>query len=156
MRNFCPSEVGCPAYALAASARSACLAVLAPASRPSAVEYRPADVVSQPLIVQDKIANRIRQLVALPAALEPAGTLALAFRRSRTRGLDRVGCGAELVRSDVRDHRRLTGSIRGMARRASKIPGRPHRMPRTLRGSGTSRSPRTMTPKLRGAVAPVL
>ncbi len=28
--------------------------------RPSAVEYRPAEVVSQPLIVQDKIANRLR------------------------------------------------------------------------------------------------
>ena len=51
--------------------------------RPSAVEYRPADVVSQPLIVQDEIAYRIRKLVALPAALEPAGTLALAFRRGR-------------------------------------------------------------------------
>jgi hypothetical protein len=74
-------------YALAESARSACSAVLAHARRPhlhlpqvqvSAVEYRPADVVSQPLIVQDKIANRIRQLVALPATLEPAGTLARA------------------------------------------------------------------------------
>ena len=33
---------------------------LAHASRPSAVEYRPADVVSQSLIVQDKIANSVR------------------------------------------------------------------------------------------------
>jgi hypothetical protein len=55
------------------------------ASHPSAVEYRPADVVSQPLIIQDKIANRIWQLVALPAALEPAGTLALSFWCSRAR-----------------------------------------------------------------------
>src|SRR5438552_13668175 len=102
-------------------------AVLAHASRPSAVEYRPADVVSQPLIVQDKSANRIRQLVALPAALEPAPTLVLAFRRSRAHGLDRVGCGAELVRGDVRDRRRLTGSIRGVALRSAQIPGRRHR-----------------------------
>src|SRR5262249_48076667 len=81
-----------------------------------------------PLIVQDKSANRIRQLVALPAALEPTGTLALAFRCSRPRGLDRVGCGAKLMRGDVRDHSGLTGSIRGMARRSAQIPARPHRM----------------------------
>jgi hypothetical protein len=112
------------------------LAVLAHASRPSAVEYRPADVVSQPLIVQDKIANRIRQLVTLPAALESAGTLALAFRRSRACGLDRVSCGAELVRGDVRDYRCLTGSIRGMARRPSQVPGRGHCMAAGCTGLG--------------------
>ena len=44
-------------------------------SRPSAVEHRPADVVSQPLIVKDEFANRIRELFALPLALEPAGAL---------------------------------------------------------------------------------
>ena len=49
--------------------------------------------------------------------------LALAFRRGRARGLDRVGCSAELVRGDVRDRRGLTGSIRGMARRSAQIPG---------------------------------
>src|SRR6476620_9416110 len=116
--------------------RRNCWAVLAHASRPLAVEYRPADVVSQPLIVQDKIANRIRQLLALPAALEPATTLALPFTRSRARGLDRVGCRAELVRGDVRDHRRLTGSIRGMARRSAQIPGRRHRMAACRAGIG--------------------
>lgn len=89
------------------------------ASRPSAVEYRPADVVSQSLIVQDKVANRIRQLVALPVAFEPTGTPALAFRRSRARGLDRVSCGAELVRGDVRNYCRLTGSIGCKTRRST-------------------------------------
>ena len=43
--------------------------------RMSAVEHRPADLVSQPLIVQDEFANRLRQLFALPLALEPAGAL---------------------------------------------------------------------------------
>src|SRR5512133_42977 len=93
-------------------------AILAHASRASAVEYQPADVVSQPLIVQDKIANRIRQLVALPAALEPASTLALAiwraFRRSRARGLDRIGRSTELVRGDVRHRCGLAGSKCGV------------------------------------------
>ena len=98
------------------------------ASRPSAVEYRPADVVSQALIVQDQNANRIRQLVALPAALEPAGMLALALRRSRARGLDRVCRGAELVRGDVRDRRRLTGGKCGVAGCSSQVPGGCHRV----------------------------
>ena len=100
----------------------------------AAVEHRPADVVAQPLIVQDQLADRLRQLVALPAALAPAGPLALAFRRRRARRLDRVGGGSELVRGDVGDRRRLPGSIRGMARRAAQIPGRRHRMARRRAG----------------------
>ncbi len=44
--------------------------------RASAVKHRPADGVSQPLILQDEFANRIRELFALPTALEPAGNLA--------------------------------------------------------------------------------
>src|SRR5437660_6126957 len=103
-------------------------AVLAHASRPSAVEYRPADVVSQPLIVQDKIANRIRQLVALPVALEPASALALAERSSRACGLDRIGCGSELMGGDMCDDRRLTSSIRGMPCCPTQVSGRAHCM----------------------------
>jgi hypothetical protein len=36
----------------------------------STIEYEPADVVSHPLIVQNKIANGIRQLLALPLTLQ--------------------------------------------------------------------------------------
>jgi len=35
------------------------------ADRPDAVEYRPAFAVLQPLIAQDKLAKRIRQVIAL-------------------------------------------------------------------------------------------
>ena len=35
-----------------------------------AVEHRPADVVPQPLVVEYELANRLRELVALPPALE--------------------------------------------------------------------------------------
>ena len=94
----------------------------------SAVEHRPADVVSHPLIIQDQLADRVRELVALPAALEPPGALTLAFRSGCTRRLDRVGRRSELVRGDVRHRRGLTGSICGMARRSAQIPGRRHRM----------------------------
>jgi hypothetical protein len=109
-------------------------------SRSSEIEYRPADLISQPLIIQDKIANRIRQLVALPEAFKPARTIPLAFRRicryCRTHGLDRVGRGAQLVRGDVRYRRSLTGSIRGMARRSAQIPSRTHRMAGRRAGLG--------------------
>ena|SRR5918996_3007381 len=53
----------------------------------SAVEHRPADLVSQPLIVKDKFANGIRELFALPPALKPAGLLlASGGRRTRRSG----------------------------------------------------------------------
>ena len=81
----------------------------------SAVEHRPADVVSQPLIIQDQLADRVRELFALPSALEPPGALTLAFRSGCTRRLDRVGRCSELVRGDVRHRRGLAGGICGMA-----------------------------------------
>src|SRR5436189_231339 len=77
----------------------------------SAVEHRPADVVAQPLIIQDQLADRVRELVALPAALAPPGALTLAFRSGGTRRLDRVSGRSELVRGDVRHRRGLTGSM---------------------------------------------
>src|SRR5258708_11989045 len=47
----------------------------------SAVEHRPADVVPQLLVVEYELANRLRELVALPPALESPCALALSFRR---------------------------------------------------------------------------
>ena len=55
----------------------------------SAVEHRPADLVSQALILQDELANRIGELFALPLTFETAGALTLASGDGRTRGLDR-------------------------------------------------------------------
>jgi hypothetical protein len=78
------------------------------------VEHRPADLVSQPLILQDEFANRTWKLFALPTALDLAGAVTLTSGDRRTRGLDRVGCSTELVRGDVRHHRRLAGSICGV------------------------------------------
>ena len=40
----------------------------------SAVKHRPADVVTQPLVVKYELANRLRELVTLPLALKsPCG-----------------------------------------------------------------------------------
>src|SRR5437868_8500013 len=94
----------------------------------SAVEHRPADVVPQPLVVKDELADRLRELVALPLALESPGALALSFRRGGTCGLDRISGRTELVRRDVCDDRRLAGGVCGMAWRPMQISGRGHCM----------------------------
>src|SRR5256884_6726182 len=70
-----------------------------------AVEDRPADVVPQPLVVEYELADRLRELVALPPALEAPCALVLSFRRGGTCGLDRIGGRTELVRRDVCDDR---------------------------------------------------
>ena len=49
----------------------------------SAVERRPADVVSAPLVVENELANRLGQLIALPPALHLADALGLAPRGGR-------------------------------------------------------------------------
>ncbi len=59
--------------------RCACGRCWRPAAR-SAVKHRPADVVPQPLVVKYELANRLRELVTLPLALESPCALALAFR----------------------------------------------------------------------------
>lgn len=96
--------------------------------RLSAIEHRPADLVSQPLIIQDKFANCTRELSTLPTALESAGARALAAGSGRPRGFDRVGCSTELVGGDVRDRRRLTGSKGGVASGSTERSGRSHGM----------------------------
>src|SRR5919202_287785 len=90
----------------------------------SAVEHRPADVVPQPLIVEYELANRLRELVALPPALESPCALALSLGRGSTCGLDRIGGRTELVRGDVCDGRGLAGSVRGMPCCPTQVSGR--------------------------------
>src|ERR1700730_8378697 len=96
-------------------------------SRPgarSAVKHRPADVVPQPLVVEYELANRLRELVTLPLALKSPCGPALAFRRSSTCGLDRVGGRTEFVRGDVCDGPRLASSVRGMPCCPTQVFGR--------------------------------
>src|SRR6185503_5687583 len=77
---------------------------------------------SEPLVVQNKLANRLWQLFALPLALEPASALPLTFRGIRTHGLDGVGRRTKLVCSDMSYRRGLPGSIRRMPRGTGQIP----------------------------------
>jgi hypothetical protein len=103
-------------------------AELAPAGVPSAGKHRPAEVVPQPLVVKYELANRLRELVTLPPALESRCTDALAFRRGRTCRLDRIGGRTELVRGDVRDDPGLASSVCGMPRCPTPVSGRGHRL----------------------------
>src|SRR5205823_4923312 len=102
----------------------------------SAAEHRPADVVAYPLVVEYELANGLRELVALPPALALPGALALSCRCGSTYGLDRIGGRAELVRGDVRDDRRLPGSVGGMACCPTQVSGRGHRLAAGSAGLG--------------------
>src|SRR6516225_5463501 len=94
----------------------------------SAVKHRPADVIPQPLVVKYELANRLRELVTLPPALESPCALTLASRRASTRGLDRIGGRTEFVRGDVRDGAGLASSVRGMPCCPTQVSGRGHCM----------------------------
>jgi hypothetical protein len=89
----------------------------------SAIENRPADIVAQPLVVKYELANRRRQLLALPPALQSSSVVTSAIRGSSSCSLDRVCGRTELVGSDVSHRRSLTGSICGMPGRATQVPG---------------------------------
>ena len=93
---------------------------------PSAVEHRPADLVPQPLIIEDEFANRCRQLFALPTTLDPTAALTIASGGGRTRGLDRVGGSTELVCGDVRHRCGLAGSERRVPSSSTQLSSGSH------------------------------
>jgi len=92
-------------------------------SGPLAIERRPTDRVAQPLVVQDKIANRHRQPLTLPAALAPTSTIALALRSSSPRCLDRIGGGTEFVGCNVGHRRGLASRVRRVPRSSGQLAG---------------------------------
>src|SRR2546429_8798727 len=94
----------------------------------SAVKHRPADVVPQPLVVEHKLADRVRELVTLPSALQSPCGISLALRRGSTCGLDGIGGRTEFVRGDVCDGPRLAGSVPGMPCCPTQVSGRAHCM----------------------------
>jgi hypothetical protein len=89
---------------------------------PLTVKHRPADIVSQPLVVQYKITNRILQLTALPLTFLPTVALTLAVWSSSAYRLDCVGRRAEFVGGDVSYRRGLPCSMRRMPRSTGQIP----------------------------------
>jgi hypothetical protein len=93
------------------------------------VKHRPTDVVPQPLVVDDELADRFRKLVTLPLALQSPCEITLAFGRGGTCGLDRIGGRAELMRGDMCDDPGLASSVCGMPCCPAQVSGRAHRMP---------------------------
>ena len=77
----------------------------------STVEDRPADVVPEPLVVKDELADRLRELVTLPLALLSTCGVAFPLRRSSTYRLDRIRGSTELVRGDMGDSAGLPGRV---------------------------------------------
>jgi hypothetical protein len=102
----------------------------------STFEHRPADLVAQALVVQDEFANRIRELFALPTALEPTSAVGLACGSRRTRSFDRVGRSTELVRGDMRYHRGLAGGECRVTGRSAQHSCRSHCMAARSAGLG--------------------
>jgi hypothetical protein len=102
----------------------------------STVEDRPADLVAQPLVVEDEFADRIRELFALPTTFEPSGAFGLACGRRRPRSLDRIGCSAQLVCSDMRHHRGLASGECRVTSRSAQHPCRSHGMAARCAGPG--------------------
>jgi hypothetical protein len=92
-------------------------------------ERKPAQLVAQPLVVEHEFSDLLGELGALPLALQPAGDIALAFSRCRSRRPDRVRRSAELVGRHVAHRRGLAGRVRGVPGCPTQVPGRGVRMP---------------------------
>ena len=96
----------------------------------SAVEDRPADVVSQPLIIENEGANRIRKLITLPLALAAACRRCLGVvRYGSAYGLDRVRGCTKIMSGDVCHRTGLAGGVGGVPCCPVQIPGGTHRVP---------------------------
>src|SRR6478752_84394 len=92
----------------------------------SGVENGPADLVSASLVVDHQAAQLRRQLVALPAALTPAGLFRLGWRYGGPSGLDGIRRGTEVVLGHVRDAGGLTGGVGGEPWAAAQRSGSAH------------------------------
>jgi hypothetical protein len=94
----------------------------------STIEYEPTDFVAQFLVVKHEIPDFAWKLRTLPFALKATSFFSPIVKRRRTRGLDRVGRSTELVCGDMRHHRCLAGSVRGVPSGSVQLSCRSHGM----------------------------
>jgi hypothetical protein len=94
----------------------------------SAIEYEPANFVAQPLIVQNKSANRIRQLLTLPLTLQATCLVLFTLNDGCPRSLYCIGGGAEFVRGYMCDDTSLSSSIGCIPSSSTQISCSPHCM----------------------------
>ena len=90
----------------------------------SAVERKPAQLVTQPLIVEDKVSDLVGELGALPLALQAAGGIALVLRRGCPLRPDRVRRGSKFVGGHMANRRGLACSVRGVPCCPTQVSGR--------------------------------
>jgi hypothetical protein len=81
----------------------------------SAIEYEPADVVSQPLIVQNKITNCIRQLLTLPLTFQATCLVPFPLHNSCPYSPYCIGGCAQLMCRNMRYCSSLSGGIGGLS-----------------------------------------
>jgi hypothetical protein len=101
----------------------------------SGVEHEPAQLVAQPLVVEDQLPDRFREPGTLPPALGST-RLDLVARCGRPSRPDRVGRSPELVGGHVTHGRRLAGSVGSVPSRPAEIACRRVRMTRGGPGFG--------------------
>jgi hypothetical protein len=100
----------------------------------SAVEYKPADFVSQPLIVQNKIANCIRQLLTLPLTLQATCLLPFPLDDGGPCSPDSIGGCAQLMCRNMRYCRSLSGGIGRLSCSSAQLSGGCHGVTGSISG----------------------
>lgn len=75
----------------------------------SAIEYGPALLIAQPLVIEHEFSDLAGKLCALPLALQTTSLLTLIFGSRRAYGPDRLGRGAQFVSRHMSHCHSLTG-----------------------------------------------
>jgi hypothetical protein len=98
---------------------------------------RTTDLIAQPLIVENQLANRIRQQFALPTELESSSALGLAFGRRRNAHIrpNRLAGAEERMRSTRQRSCRRSERVPGDTAPELRICGWPLRTERAHRTS---------------------
>jgi hypothetical protein len=90
----------------------------------SAIEYGPALLIAQPLVVEHEFSDLAWKLCTLPLALQATSLLTLIFRSRRAYGPDRVGRCTQLVSRYMSHCHSLTGGESRLLRGAGHLSGR--------------------------------
>jgi hypothetical protein len=107
----------------------------------SAIEYEPAILIAQPLVVKHEFSDFAGKLCALPLALQATSLHTFIFRSRRTCSPDRVGRCAQFVSCHMSYRCGLSGGVSRFSCRAAQLSGSAH----GVSGGGTGLSHRNFT-----------
>jgi hypothetical protein len=100
----------------------------------STIEERPADLISESLVVQHELADLVRKLCTLPLALHTTRLVTFTWASRRAHCPHGVGGRAQLVSCHMSHGRGLSSSMGRLPRGAGNIPGCGVRSERSLTG----------------------